>query len=84
MNPSSLESTSLAFPVLSISRCDRWQAHQRLLELGIPCQCEAEGFLRVEVNSPLALVQLQSVVQQFTASRQDLLGWLEACWQALH
>lgn len=66
--------------IVSIARSDRWQAHHRLQELGIACTCLADGRLQVEVNSPLSVVQVRSVLQQFTCSRQQLSNWLDHCW----
>lgn len=66
--------------IVSIARSDRWQAYHRLQELGIPCTCLADGRLQVEVTSPMATIQLWSVLQQLTQSRQHLLTRLERCW----
>ncbi|NJP10910.1 MAG: hypothetical protein HC866_16705 [Leptolyngbyaceae cyanobacterium RU_5_1] len=82
MNQPSL--TSLTVQVLTISRCDRWQARQRLQDLNIPCHCLADGRLQVEINHPIAILQLRSVIQQLTASRTDLIDWLDQCWQTPH
>lgn len=71
----------LTAPVLTISRCDRWQACQRLQELHVVCHCAANGRLQVEINHPVDILQLRSVIQQLTASRSDLLHFLEQCWQ---
>jgi hypothetical protein len=73
--------TPLAVPITSISRCDRWLACQRLQDLDIPCQCQSDGYLRVDIVHPIAILQLRSVVQQITASRSDLVDWLEKCWE---
>lgn len=67
--------------LIKIARCDRWQAHQRLEELGIFSSCLADGSFQVEVYSPLTVVQLQSVLCQLTAPRQQLIDRLEQCWQ---
>ncbi|MBF2003328.1 MAG: hypothetical protein IGS38_21715 [Synechococcales cyanobacterium M58_A2018_015] len=72
---------SLSEHTVSISRCDRWQAHQRLQELGIPSICTSDGALQVSVYSPIAAIQVWSVLYRLTASRQQLLHWLERCWQ---
>jgi hypothetical protein len=79
MHQSQLE--SLTVQIFSISRCDRWQARERLQTLSIPCHCTADGHLAVEINSPLAIIQLKSVIQQLTASRSELVDWLETCWK---
>ncbi|HIK04293.1 MAG TPA: hypothetical protein IGS40_06210 [Trichormus sp. M33_DOE_039] len=67
--------------VVEINWLDRWQVYQRLQELEIPCWCEANQPLTVEINSPAAAVQLWSVTQQFTAVRQDLISTLKRSWQ---
>lgn len=67
--------------VVNVSRVDRWPIYHRLQELMIPCWCPADGSLRVEVNNSIAAVLLRSTVQQFVASRQELVDWLERCWQ---
>lgn len=77
MNLSS--SIPLTVPVETISRCDRWLACQRLQDLSIPCQCQLDGCLQVEITHPIAILQLRSVVQQITASRSELIEWLERC-----
>ncbi|MEX0269185.1 Asr1405/Asl0597 family protein [Leptolyngbyaceae cyanobacterium UHCC 1019] len=80
MNLSS--SMTLTVPVGSISRCDRWLACQRLQDLNISCQCHSDGYLQVEITHPIAILQLRSVVQQITASRLELVDWLERCLDA--
>lgn len=72
---------NLSQQVISIARSDRWQAYHRLQELGISCNCLADGQFQVEVNSPIAVIQLWSVLQQLTCSRQQLSHWLEQCWK---
>lgn len=72
---------SLVGYVLAIPRSDRWGICHRLQELLIPCQCSADGYLRVEVDSCLSAILVRSVVQQFMAPRQELVDWLESCWQ---
>lgn len=65
---------------IGIPRADRWRIHRRLQELCIPCACLADGSLRVKVHHGLALILVRSTVQQFMASRQELVIWLERCW----
>jgi hypothetical protein len=67
--------------IVEIDWADRWLVYQRLQELEIPCWCEANQPLRVEVVNPTTVVQLWSVMRQFTSSRQDLIYSLEICWQ---
>jgi hypothetical protein len=72
--------TSVAFKV-DVSRIDRWCVYHRLQELTIPCWCLEDGSLSVEVKDSSAALLVRSVVHQFVASRQELLKWLENCWQ---
>ena len=67
---------------VGVNWADRWQVYKRLQELDIPCWCEANQPLRVEIKNPLAVVQLWSVMQQLTASRQELICNLEHCWKS--
>ncbi|MBD2363178.1 hypothetical protein H6G36_18630 [Anabaena minutissima FACHB-250] len=63
--------------VVEVNWLDRWQIYQRLQELDVPCWCEANQPLKVEISSPVAAIQLWSVIRQFTASRQDLISTLK-------
>ncbi len=67
--------------IVEVDWADRWQVYQRLQELDIPCCCVTEQPLRVHIADPIAAIQLWSVLRQFTQSRQDLVCWLERCWQ---
>lgn len=78
LQPSSLE--TLSEYILQIPLSDRWQIYHRLQELMIPCWCLADGSLRVQVNSCLVAILVRSTVLQFMASRQELVDWLEQCW----
>ncbi|NJM68609.1 MAG: hypothetical protein HC851_24585, partial [Acaryochloris sp. RU_4_1] len=60
---------------------DRRQVHRRLQELSVQAWCLADGQLRVKVNNHVEAAQVQSVLQQFVASRSELVSWLEECWQ---
>ncbi|HEY9697944.1 MAG TPA: Asr1405/Asl0597 family protein [Trichocoleus sp.] len=73
-------SEPLTRQAIIIDRSTRWQALQRLQELEISCSCSSDGGLIVEVNTPTAIVQVQSVVQQLTASRRSLVHQLDRCW----
>ncbi|WP_414529082.1 Asr1405/Asl0597 family protein [Nodularia chucula] len=68
--------------VLGVEWVDRWQVYQRLKELDIPCWCETNQPLCVEINHPLAIIQVWSVIQQLRASRQDLIWGLEQSWKS--
>ncbi|MBD2183116.1 hypothetical protein H6S82_07415 [Planktothrix sp. FACHB-1355] len=71
----------VARQVVGIPRGERWQAYQRLQSLGIACWCTERGDLQVEVNSPLAAIQVWSAIGQLTRPRRDLAVWLDRCWQ---
>lgn len=79
MNSSS--SVPLTVQLHTVSRSDRWQVYQRLQSLDISCFCSTAGWVEVEVHTPVVVAQLRSVVQQTTASRQELIDWLERCLQ---
>ena len=66
--------------VVEVSRTDRWQVYRRLQELGIPCRCQTNQALIVEIGSIAAAIQLWSVVRQLNSKRQDLIEVLERCW----
>jgi hypothetical protein len=67
--------------VITLERSDRWSIYHRLQELMIPCVCEPDGSLHVDVNSAIGALLVRSVVMQSTASRSELIQWLEQCWQ---
>ncbi|MGB8699682.1 MAG: Asr1405/Asl0597 family protein [Thermosynechococcaceae cyanobacterium] len=67
--------------IVQVPKGARWQICYRLRELQIPCACPADGTLRVTVDHAIALLLVRSTVQRLTAERQDLLDWLERCWQ---
>jgi hypothetical protein len=66
--------------IVSVEWTQRWQVYMRLQELDINCSCATNKPLTVEIASVTAAIQLWSVVQQFTASRQDLIRTVERCW----
>ena len=68
--------------LVEVNWADRWQVYQRLKELDIRCSCTVNQPLKVEIGSPIAAVQLWSVIRQLTASRQDQIWILENCWQS--
>ncbi|MEM6255472.1 MAG: Asr1405/Asl0597 family protein [Cyanobacteria bacterium P01_D01_bin.156] len=67
--------------VVVVPRGERWSINRRLRELHISCACPADGTLRVDVEHPLELVLVNSVIRQFTSSRQVGITWLERCWE---
>jgi hypothetical protein len=75
-------SAASAAHIVSVPLIDRWRIYHRLQELMIPCCCVEDGSLRVEVQSSTTALLLRSVVQQFVASRSEIVNWLERCWDA--
>ncbi|AKG24147.1 Asr1405/Asl0597 family protein [Calothrix sp. 336/3] len=59
---------------------DRWLVFHRLQELMIPCACLSDGSLAVQIDDCLTAILVYSIVKRFTASRQDLVDYLESCW----
>jgi hypothetical protein len=68
--------------IVAVNWSDRWQVYQRIRELDIPCSCADNQPLKVIITNPTVAIQLWSVVQQYTASRQDLVAILEKCWHS--
>ncbi len=66
---------------VAISVGDRWMIHRRLQELMIPCWCPEDGSLWVEIHHGNHAILLRSAVQQLIAPRQELVDWLERCWE---
>ena len=67
--------------VVAIERSARWQVYHRLQALEIECYCKTNQTLRVNLDNPLVGIQLWSVVKQVTGARQELIDWLDRCWQ---
>lgn len=67
---------------VEIKNTARWSIYHRLQELEIPCKCSTDRPLQVELNYPNAIAQLCSVVKQSTASRSELIQWLNRCWKS--
>jgi len=68
--------------VVEVNWADRWQVYQRLHELDIPCCCETNQPLQVEIANPLAMVQFWCVMRRFTDCRQNLIQILENSWHS--
>ncbi len=68
--------------IISVPRTDRWRIYNRLQELKIPCWCLPDGSLQVELQNGMGILLLRSVVQQFESSREEMVEWLERCWDA--
>ena len=66
---------------VSIKNTERWSVYHRLQELEIPCRCSTEQPLEVELDYPTAIAQLSCVVRRMTASRSELIDWLDDCWK---
>jgi hypothetical protein len=67
--------------IVNLHRTDRWQVFHRLQALDISCQCGTHQPLLVQIENPQAAIQLWSVVKQCSASRGELIDWLNRCWQ---
>ncbi|MBD1814611.1 Asr1405/Asl0597 family protein [Microcoleus vaginatus] len=67
--------------IVQVSWLDRWQVYKRLQELEIPCWCAVDQPLRAKVNTAKQAAQLMSVLRQVSAPRDELVEWLECCWQ---
>ncbi|MDJ0598752.1 MAG: hypothetical protein QNJ37_07945 [Crocosphaera sp.] len=76
-------SDALISQVEKVSRCDRWTVCQRLQELMIPCWCPEDGSLWVEIEHGNHGILLRSVVYGAIAPRQELVTWLERCWETI-
>jgi hypothetical protein len=70
-----------SYQTIAIARADRWTLYRRLQELDIPCTCQCDRPLQVEITSPLAAIQLWSAVKQVVESRSELINWLKVCWK---
>jgi hypothetical protein len=66
---------------VTVLQGDRWIVYHRLQELMIPCWCPEDGLLWVEIKHSNHAILLRSVIQQFMASRPQLVDWLERCWE---
>ncbi len=66
---------------INLDGAARWSLYQRLQELAIPCTCACHHPLQVDVNSPLAALQLWSAIRRLAAPRTEQLNWLERCWR---
>ncbi|CDN16087.1 MAG: hypothetical protein HRU34_16515 [Richelia sp.] len=66
--------------VIKVDWLARWEIYQRLQELEITCSCATNQPLTVEINGPLALVQLWSTIRHCSASRQEMILVLQQCW----
>lgn len=67
--------------IVRVSWPDRWQVYRRLQELEIPCWCAVEQPLRTQIDTVKQAAQLISVLRQVSASRSELVQWLECCWR---
>jgi len=68
--------------ILPVKWAYRWSVFRRLQELNIDCQCSTNEPLLVNLDSLTTLMQVRSVLSQFSTSRKDLVNRLDVCWQA--
>lgn len=66
---------------VGLDHISRWNVYNRLQELSIPCECRCGSPLQVEVVTATDAIQLWSVIQRFTCSKQITVDHLERCWQ---
>ena len=84
MNELQSETLAISCPLdtqVEVSNADRWKVYYRLQELHVACQCRSYQPLWVKLHNAKDAIHLWSVVKQNTASRQELIQWLEQCWQ---
>ena len=67
--------------VLAVKWSSRWDVFRRLQGLGIKCQCSTNEPLLVDIDTPTTAIQIWSVLRQSSESRQELIDWLEGCWE---
>ncbi|MGK7894278.1 MAG: Asr1405/Asl0597 family protein [Xenococcus sp. (in: cyanobacteria)] len=67
--------------IVTIEWSRRWQVYHRLKALEIECYCRMNEPLKVIPNSPQQLIQLWSIVKEVTNTKQELVEWLNQCWQ---
>jgi hypothetical protein len=67
--------------ILAKKRSDRWDIFHRLQSLDVQCKCSTNEPLLGELHSPTTVAQIWSVLRQFSASRTELIDWLDSCWQ---
>lgn len=82
MNPPPLAAEVLHNVSVSVPLGDRWQVRDRLQSLEILCHCASDGSLRVAIDSPLAAIQVWSVLSWWGVPRQRQVAWLERCLMA--
>lgn len=79
--PSSFYPDAIITQVAKIPPGTRWCVYRRLQELEIPCWCPDDGSLWSGVENCIHAILVRSTVQQFVAPRQELVDWLERCWE---
>ncbi|MDJ0533691.1 MAG: hypothetical protein QNJ70_14580 [Xenococcaceae cyanobacterium MO_207.B15] len=67
--------------IIKVEWSERWQVYDRLKALEIECDCQSYQPLSAYPSNATTAIQLWSVVKQFTANRQELIDWLNQCWQ---
>ena len=66
---------------VGVDQISRWNVYNRLQELAIPCECRCGAPLQVQITTATDAIQLWSVVQQLTSSKQVTIDHLKRCWQ---
>lgn len=71
----------LSSRILPVKWACRWDVFRRLQALDIECECSTNKPLLVNFRSPTTVAQIWSVVRQFDTPRQELIHWLDNCWE---
>lgn len=67
--------------MISVHWMHKWDVYHRLKALEIDCHCQTNQPLTIDLNTTQTAIQLWSVVKHSSASRQELIDWLNRCWQ---
>ncbi len=67
--------------IVSIQWKHKWDIYHRLKALEIDCQCQTNQPLLIQLNTTQSAIQVWSVVKHLSAPRQELVSWLNRCWQ---
>lgn len=77
----SIEPPLKDYYAVEVNRAERWEVYRRLQELQVPSYCTTNQPLQIQLYSPMAAIQLWSVVRQMTTPRCVLARWLDSCYQ---
>lgn len=75
------EAAAQAKTTVEIDRVNRWNVYRRLQELDMVCECGCDRPLTVAIHTPADALQVWSVVQATSQTKQSLADHLERCWK---